>query len=521
MAESQKSVVRGLLAEYDSVDLLKAAATRVRDAGYKKIDAFAPFPVHGLDACLGIKPTALPWISLTCGICGCLAGLSMEIWMNAYSYEYIISGKPFISLPAFIPVSYELTILLASFGAFFGMLALNVLPRFSNPLFTNPRFDRATDDRFFLMIDSADSRFQDAGVRALLGDTNALDLSEIVEDDSPKSIPRVILTVIVVLLLVAMIPPLAAALMRVTTSESPRFHVIFDLDFQPNKKMQQTSTLFADGRVMRPPVPGTVARGQFSEDQDADFYTGIDMKKLAILDAPRAERLVARMLLQQDDEADQPSVEEPKTEEEKSEEAKKSDPQPEESKKNELENNTEAAENPEIKDESKTDKPATDDKPADSAKTDTEAKLDVASPAGTEAPASVPPAAEAQPVDNTPYLNYVPMEITEKFVVRGKGKFEIYCAVCHGVDGSGNGLVAARARSILSPTWTPPSSLHQEPLYQQPDGKLFSTITNGIRKMPGYGSQISAADRWAIVTYIRALQRSRNAKPEDVSQGSL
>ena len=150
--EKTNNRVHGIVAEYTSVDSLLKASRRIRDAGYKKIDAFTPFPVHGIDEALGIKPTALPWIALAGGLIGTCTALTMQIWMNSIDYPYIISGKPFISLPAFMPVAFELTVLFASFGTFFGMWALNGLPRFSNPMFTDPRFDRVTDDRFFLYI---------------------------------------------------------------------------------------------------------------------------------------------------------------------------------------------------------------------------------------------------------------------------------------------------------------------------------------------------------------------------------
>ena len=105
----------GIFAEYDSVDSLLEACRRVRDAGYKKTDAFAPFAVHGIDEALGIKPTVLPWIAFGGGLTGTLLALTMQIWMNAINYPYIISGKPFVlSLPAFMPVTFELTVLLAS-----------------------------------------------------------------------------------------------------------------------------------------------------------------------------------------------------------------------------------------------------------------------------------------------------------------------------------------------------------------------------------------------------------------------
>jgi hypothetical protein len=130
--------VVGLVAEFDSPDALLAAAARVRDAGYSKTDAYSPFPVHGIDEALGIRPTGLPWLVLLAGIGGGLAGLVGAWWTNAIDYPFLISGKPLFSLPANIPVVFELVILLAGTAAFIGMLALNRLPRLANPLFRKP-----------------------------------------------------------------------------------------------------------------------------------------------------------------------------------------------------------------------------------------------------------------------------------------------------------------------------------------------------------------------------------------------
>jgi len=99
---------------------------------------------------------------------------------------------------------------------------------------------------------------------------------------------------------------------------------------------------------------------------------------------------------------------------------------------------------------------------------------------------------------------------------RGQQQYNIYCAACHGLAGEGDGLVARRAQELQQGTWLPPTSLHSEPVRLQPVGQLFHTISHGVRKMPPYAAQISVPDRWAIVLYIRALQRTQNAKPEDV-----
>lgn len=512
MTDKSNKKLHGVYAEFGAVDPLLAACRRVRDAGYVKTDAFTPFPVHGIDKALGIKPTALPWIALACGLTGTVIGVFMQVFMNTFDYPYIISGKPFFSMPAFIPVSFELTILLASFGAFFGMLALNGLPKFSNPIFTDPGFDRATDDKFFLYIDSADPRFNHKGAARLLTDAGGVNLVDVYEDGTSTQSPKWLWIVLGSVIFLSMIPLLIAARMRVTNSSKPRFHVFYDMDFSPAKEAQMTTSLFADGRSMRPDVPGTVAVGQF--DQDLDFYSGIDMDELARRDAGRAERLV-RAMLYPDAPQDATAPEAPAAEE-----------QPEA---------VPASEQP----------PA-DDKPTDSVPADDKPAVEPASEAAPAEPVpSAAPAAETQPTevkpadvppeepalspaaasaaaatveDTTPWLRKNPLDLSVQVVERGRAQFDIYCATCHGNDGRGNGLVNRRAQRILSTAWVQPSSLHQDTLYQDvyPDGKLFSTISNGIRKMSGYGSQITARDRWAIVAYVRALQESQNADADDL-----
>jgi hypothetical protein len=171
--------VWGLLAEFASPDDLVRAAARIRDAGYTKWDAHTPFPVHGLDGAMGIRTTRLPYLVLAAGITGTATGLLMQWWMNAIDYPLIISGKPFNSLPADIPVTFELTVLLASLTAFIGMLIANALPRFHHPLFGNGRFRRATTDAFFLAIEAADPRFDLVKTEELLVAERATHVSPI------------------------------------------------------------------------------------------------------------------------------------------------------------------------------------------------------------------------------------------------------------------------------------------------------------------------------------------------------
>ena len=169
-----------LLAEFETADELMSAAEKVRDEGFKRWDCHTPYPVHGLDGAMGIRPTILPWLVLGGGMTGFIGGLVMQGWMNGVDYKFLISGKPFFSVPASIPVAFELTILLSAFGAFGGMLALNGLPKMFNPLFRSDRFRRATADRFFISIEGRDRRFDAPANARFLRDigANAIEVIE-------------------------------------------------------------------------------------------------------------------------------------------------------------------------------------------------------------------------------------------------------------------------------------------------------------------------------------------------------
>lgn len=114
------------------------------------------------------------------------------------------------------------------------------------------------------------------------------------------------------------------------------------------------------------------------------------------------------------------------------------------------------------------------------------------------------------------WVDAAPLEVDRELLRRGRERYDIYCSPCHGLVGFGNGMVAKRADELQEGTWTPPTSFHSELLRERPDGHIFNTITNGIRNMPAYGPQIPVEDRWAIVAYVRALQRSQSATVDDV-----
>lgn len=403
----------GLLAEFPTPEGLVAAAEQVREDGYRRVDAFAPFPVHGLDEALAIRPTILPWIVLGAGLSGVVAALAGQWWTNTIDYPFVVSGKPLFSLPANIPVTFEVIILFSAFTAFFGMLVLNGLPRFVQPVFKSDRFRRATADRFFLLVEAADPRFALDKTHAVLNAAGATHVEELHDDAVAARLPKWIGLLLVTLAIVALIPPLWIARARLVHSDKPRWHTFIDMDYQPKAKPQTVSALFPDGRADRLPVAGTVARGQLRDDER--LYRGIDP------DAP--------------------------------------------------------------------------------------------------APKPEPGAAAAEPA--VAWVSDFPLPVTAEMMKRGRQRYNVYCAPCHGLAGEGDGLVARRAADLQQGTWVPPTSLQSEAVRVQPVGQLYNTISNGVRKMPAYGAQISVPDRWAIVLYLRALQRTQNAKPADVPPETL
>jgi len=173
-----------VLAEFADVDALLAAAEKVRDAGYKKFDCHSPFPVHGLDAAMGEKQSPLGWIVGMMAMLGGGGALLLQWWTSAVDYPLVISGKPLFSFPAFVPIIFELTVLLSAFGAVFGMLALNKLPRLYHPIFNSDRFTAATDGGFFVSIEAEDPKFEVEQVKQFLAAAGATHVEVVKEEMS-------------------------------------------------------------------------------------------------------------------------------------------------------------------------------------------------------------------------------------------------------------------------------------------------------------------------------------------------
>lgn len=414
---NQQEKIHGVVAYYTDVDSVMEASRRVRDAGYKRWDSYTPFPVHGIDDAMGIKPTILPWIVLVMGLTGLGAGLLLQWYTNAYDYVYLISGKPDWSLPANIPVTFEMVIAFSAFTTFFGMLALNKLPHLSNPLHKLERFKRVTNDRFAICVEAADANFDAARVTSILSSANAEAVEVCPVDTSRAALPLWLHGIAAIATCLTFIPLATAFKGRFATSEKPRLHVWPDMDWQRKRKTQTEWEMFPDGRAMRLPVAGTVAQGELRDDFEYHFGVAQDSSVPAKVAYDPGSMGMKEGVAQFDWLANFPS------------------------------------------------------------------KVDVN------------------------------LELLE----RGRQRYSIYCGVCHGDQGNGMGSVSLRAKEInaMATGWVQPKALHTDNAKAYSNGELYHIVTNGISTMKGYGAQVKPSDRWAIVAYVRALQKTQALSPND------
>ena len=171
--------IYGLMAEFDDVNSAITAAQSAYSAGYRKMDAYAPFPVEELSEEIGFHRNGVALICLIGGLLGCTGAFVLQWWINNVSYPINIGGRPLNSWPSFIIVTFEMTILFAGISGVVGMLALNGLPMPYHPVFNVPRFKEATNDKFFLCIEAADPKFDRAETERFLASLNAQNISEV------------------------------------------------------------------------------------------------------------------------------------------------------------------------------------------------------------------------------------------------------------------------------------------------------------------------------------------------------
>jgi len=169
----------GLLAEYDTVPGLVSAAERAREHGYRRMDTYSPFPIEPAAEAIGFHKNRVALVVLMGGLLGGLGGYSLEYWVSVLAYPINVGGKPWHSWPAFIPVTFECTVLGAAISAFIGMLVMNGLPMPYHPIFNAPNFAAASKDKLFLCIEAADPQFDLARTRQFLEQTNPRVVTEV------------------------------------------------------------------------------------------------------------------------------------------------------------------------------------------------------------------------------------------------------------------------------------------------------------------------------------------------------
>tara|TARA_B100000686_G_C16102478_1_gene623916 strand:+ start:41 stop:586 length:546 start_codon:yes stop_codon:yes gene_type:complete len=179
MNQSSATKTYGLMAEFETPEDLLEGAKQTYAAGFRSIDAFSPFPIHGLGAAIGFARTNLPILTFLCGVMGALCGYGLQYWVHVIDYPIDIGGRPAHSGLMFIPVTFEVTILFAAVGTFLGLWIRNKLPMPYHPVFNVPSFSKASQDGFFLCIESTDPQFDEGKTRSFLQSLNPIEVTDV------------------------------------------------------------------------------------------------------------------------------------------------------------------------------------------------------------------------------------------------------------------------------------------------------------------------------------------------------
>jgi len=368
----------GIAALFDTPDQIIHAAQTTESAGYKKFDVNTPYPVHGMDKAMGLKRSTLGYVTLFFGLSAAAFILLVMWWTLSINYPMIIGGKPYFALPAFVPITFETTVLLAAISTFLGMIAVYFkLPANSHPLHDSDYMKAVSSDKYGLVIETEDPLFDLIGTDSFIKSLNPVSTEliyypekEIYSLFQPKFI-----------LLLAMIALLVSTSTYITLNKL-MFITPFNWMSEQDKEIpQRRSIFFSDGFGMRKPVSGTVARG------------------------------------------------------------------------------------------------------------------------------FIPYPYMGQTTPTAVLTN--PLLPTEEVLALGKRKFLTFCSTCHGNTADGD--------SRLRGQFPNPPTLHSDKIRKYPDGMIYHIITNGQNAMPSYAPQVTREERWAIINYIRVLQRAKNANPSDLT----